>query len=789
MKIKGVPFYGLSFMAALLIGAVTTPASAQTTQVTINAKAHRSVGGVGELDRARYFGFHGTLTPGGWATDLMVSETDLNTSPTRSSEIGGIMSAGLPEDPTRPGFFDPTALQNHILNSHNAYINDTRSWSRWRTIQEAPNPVLVDYARAQNFIVPQFLRTVPAGEPNAGYVHNSMIMNHAAYAEFLKIYLSNVQFPASLSPERFYIEIVNEPEGRFDSVFDVQRMIDLHKDVITDVKASFPNQKMGGPSLWTGDFSGSGFAKWNNEFKPFIDQAGSVVDFYTFHPYDRYTVKSNGTWFRDIPMGPGIVSANLDMIEAYSANTLGTVKPFAFTEYGSWNRTEMSNGSYGSYTRTQQQWDLSRDIREKLFVFLDRPDRIVTATPFVSPKHWQSGIPTPAEGDNVFWEQDASGVWHETIIASMYRMFSNVKGHYIDADASSPDLQLQAYRNGNEVYVLLNNLRSTTQNLNLQGLAGSLGNVVSASLDKIEMLGGTPTFTDDLDVTGVWQNLSLTGEAGAVLTLTLSGPQLYDIAYDERTFYASDTTVNLNASGSTPFMALIADTTDAVSATMRIGYQRFGAPEAFTVSINGNIINVPAGTLALDDGDWNLVSREVDVPLAYLNPTGINILQIDFVGGGGTVSSAALVVTRTVGDLNNSGVFDPDDVSLLAAQFGPASAGSRYDLNADGMVDELDVEYLVQTLRGTILSDLNLDGFIGIEDLNLILGKWNQSVNAHDLAAGDITGDGFVGIEDLNAVLGNWNTGTPPSAADVIPEPGTAALLSLAMAGLTRRRR
>ncbi len=83
--------------------------------------------------------------------------------------------------------------------------------------------------------------------------------------------------------------------------------------------------------------------------------------------------------------------------------------------------------------------------------------------------------------------------------------------------------------------------------------------------------------------------------------------------------------------------------------------------------------------------------------------------------------------------------------------------------------------------------DLNGDGFVGIEDLNIVLGNWNQSVVSGLHQLGDPSGDGFVGIEDLNEVLGNWNaglplTGQPPS---VIPEPaglillGSAAVLCL----------
>jgi hypothetical protein len=51
----------------------------------------------------------------------------------------------------------------------------------------------------------------------------------------------------------------------------------------------------------------------------------------------------------------------------------------------------------------------------------------------------------------------------------------------------------------------------------------------------------------------------------------------------------------------------------------------------------------------------------------------------------------------------------------------------------------------------------------------------------------DPSGDGFVGIEDLGIVLGNWNTGTPPVAIS-IPEPASAAcLLSIGVYLLARK--
>lgn len=87
--------------------------------------------------------------------------------------------------------------------------------------------------------------------------------------------------------------------------------------------------------------------------------------------------------------------------------------------------------------------------------------------------------------------------------------------------------------------------------------------------------------------------------------------------------------------------------------------------------------------------------------------------------------------------------------------------------------------------------DLDGDGFVGVADLNIVLGHWNQVVTPGDPLLGDPSGDGFVGINDLGEVLGNWNAGTAPAApmapASVIPEPATSAVLIVGVYGLVKR--
>ncbi len=112
-----------------------------------------------------------------------------------------------------------------------------------------------------------------------------------------------------------------------------------------------------------------------------------------------------------------------------------------------------------------------------------------------------------------------------------------------------------------------------------------------------------------------------------------------------------------------------------------------------------------------------------------------------------------------------------------------SSMGLDWQLNPGGSTVFLEV---VAALQG----DLNGDGFVGLDDLDIVLGNWNQSVPpANPLA--DPSGDGFVGLDDLDIVLTNWNNGTPPSgvAVTVVPEPaGLVVISALSMLCLAKYR-
>lgn len=203
----------------------------------------------------------------------------------------------------------------------------------------------------------------------------------------------------------------------------------------------------------------------------------------------------------------------------------------------------------------------------------------------------------------------------------------------------------------------------------------------------------------------------------------------------------------------------------------------------------GDIANSPFGFEAM-----LYLRNTVFNPAGDLNADGLIdyhdliLMEATLLGAGAsqTVLDEFQDVLLRRGDINQSGTTDADDVQALINEYG--SDDWLADFDSSGLVDFGDVEALITTVFGTSLGDLDLDGFVGITDLNTLLQNWNQAVPLSDPMA-DIDGDGFVGIADLNLVLANWNAGTPPTTTANIPEPAGVLTWALAAAYLSYRRR
>ena len=283
----------------------------------------------------------------------------------------------------------------------------------------------------------------------------------------------------------------------------------------------------------------------------------------------------------------------------------------------------------------------------------------------------------------------------------------------------------------------------------------------------VRINGGNGSDTLRLDGAGITLDLTTLGDSylqgieqidlrgSGANTLTLDLQEVLNISDTSNTLLVlsdGDDTVNIGA-GWTPAGTELID-----GKTFDVFTQGNATLKVFT---EGDIVDpvVTVDALNTTDATPQLTGTVVDDdPLTTVQVTVNGIQYAATNNGDGTWTLADDTITPAL----NDGTYD---VSVLATD----TAGNT---GTDATTDELVIDT-------PLVGDLNGDGFVGIDDLTLVLGNWNQFIPPGDPLA-DPSGDGFVGIDDLSAVLGNWNAGTPPVAESSAstPEPQPVANVS-----------
>ena len=162
------------------------------------------------------------------------------------------------------------------------------------------------------------------------------------------------------------------------------------------------------------------------------------------------------------------------------------------------------------------------------------------------------------------------------------------------------------------------------------------------------------------------------------------------------------------------------------------------------------------------------------------------------------VKNALRQVALTRGNISGDFGTNAFDIDLLYKRFGETGSTLWFDdLNADGVVNQFDVDALVRNVLHSQYGDADLDGGVSINDFNRLASNFGKATG-QTWATGDFDGDGGVSINDFN-LLANYFGSTNATPAEVaafrafaatVPEPtGLATASGLAALALRRRRR
>ncbi|MEZ6192512.1 MAG: hypothetical protein R3C45_14645 [Phycisphaerales bacterium] len=194
----------------------------------------------------------------------------------------------------------------------------------------------------------------------------------------------------------------------------------------------------------------------------------------------------------------------------------------------------------------------------------------------------------------------------------------------------------------------------------------------------------------------------------------------------------------------------------AISATVDFGVEFIWGPQVF-VEVTGT------GTSGTASGG----AFPAELLVSVYTPGGDLVVAPKVLGPYG-VAPATYTTGELTGDLDGGSVGGGlGSVFEIVIETNDIYSG----ILTAAMVDITNVTVSALDNAPTCGGDIGCDGFVGIADLNIVLGNWNLNVTPGDSLNGDLTGDGYVGIEDLNMVLGNWNAGTPPGdVGDICPD-------------------
>ena len=385
------------------------------------------------------------------------------------------------------------------------------------------------------------------------------------------------------------------------------------------------------------------FSHWTSNQKMFMDVAGDNMDGFATHIYDGINVVGE-----DIRRSGSNSEAILDLIETYTYVKWDSVKPHAVTEYGG-----IEKGYPEGYSDVQSIQSI-RSINHILFNLLERQDKMLISIPFITGKatwHINANNNYQPYGA-VLWIPENIGVpleqitgWDYTARINFFKLWQEVKGERVLIRSNNPDIQTQAFLDGQPLYVALNYLDENEQAVDLS----FLGNI--PDLDQVDIRSlkifkfDDPIYQQSTSLTYP-KTLNLVAGETVVLAYSFASPIAFDNSIAATKYYSKKHLEPIVANKELTFQFDgVLSGEGYAHLRMSIGrkHTRSKAPE---IRVNGQLVIMPSNWAGYDQADRDDFFGMIRIPVPAEQLQANNTVSIKFPDSGGHISSLVLEVEK-----------------------------------------------------------------------------------------------------------------------------------------------
>ena len=398
---------------------------------------------------------------------------------------------------------------------------------------------------------------------------------------------------------------------------------------------------MGYSAAWP-SFELKDFKNWETNMGLFLDIAGDELDAISYHLYDG--VNQVG---QENKRSGSNNEAIMDLIETYSHQRWGFIKPHAITEYGGIEVSEFS------LIRNMQS---IRSQNAMIFGLLDREDRLEISIPFTTDNaKWHINkannyLPYKA----VLWRAENMGVpknqitgWVYTNRIQFYKLWKGVKGKRVFVSTSNPDIQVQAFLDEKKLFVALNNLDDNAQQVALD-LSSIKSNVKDLLVKSLTIYKEDFPRYYEKTVSSIPEVFSIDPAETIVLEFNLKNSITFKNQIKSKRYYSSNYLVPIEADNELVFEfndVALGVGFAKLSMSIGRGHDLSKTPEVF---INGSKVEVPLNWKGYDQANRKKFFGAIEIPVPIELIKQNNFVRVTFPDTGGHLSSLILDIETII---------------------------------------------------------------------------------------------------------------------------------------------